>query len=96
MIAAEGELQASKALGHAARTVVDCPQALQVSSSLSASIFTFKTNPLTNPSVPYNLCIGAQISHLLTVLNVKMLIGAFNHEKALDCEIFANIRITFV
>ena len=52
VIAAEGELQASKALGHAARTVVDCPQALQVSSSLSASIFTFKTNPLTNPPVP--------------------------------------------
>ena len=34
VIAAEGELQASKALGHAARTVVDCPQALQVPCSL--------------------------------------------------------------
>ena len=31
MIAAEGELQASKSLAHAARTIVECPQALQVS-----------------------------------------------------------------
>ena len=85
MIAAEGELQASKALGHAARTVVDCPQALQVSSSLSASIFTFKTNPLTNPPVPYDLCVGVPISHLLTVLIVKMLaLATFNQEKALE------------
>ena len=75
VIAAEGELQASKALGHAARTVVDCPQALQVSSSLSASIFTFKTTPLPTPPVPYDLCIGVPFSRLLTVLNVKMLKG---------------------
>ena len=30
VIAAEGELQASKSLSHAARNVIDCPQALQV------------------------------------------------------------------
>ena len=30
MIAAEGELQASKSLAHAAQTILDCPQALQL------------------------------------------------------------------
>ena len=30
VIAAEGELQASKSLSHAAKNVIDCPQALQV------------------------------------------------------------------
>ena len=33
-----------------------------------------------------------------SVLNVKVLVGAFNQEKALvrDCEIFRNLWITFV
>ena len=33
MIAANGELQASKSLANAAKTVVDCPHAVQVLSS---------------------------------------------------------------
>ena len=47
---------------------------------------------LTNPPVPYDLCVGVPISRLLTVrsmsvscsvLNVKAIVGAFNQEKAL-------------
>ena len=47
---------------------------------------------LTNPPVPYDFCAGVPISCLLTVgsmpilhsvLNVKVLVGAFNQEKAL-------------
>ena len=34
VISANGELQASKALANAAKTVVDCPHALQVSSTI--------------------------------------------------------------
>ena len=50
---------------------------------------------LTNPP---DLCPCISVSHLLamhlsllvSVLNVKVLVGAFNQEKA--CEIFANLR----
>ena len=51
---------------------------------------------LTNPPIPYDLCVNNPISRLLTpwvnarivhclnrVLNVKALVGAFNQEKAL-------------
>ena len=47
---------------------------------------------LTNPPILYDFCVGAPISHLLTmgstpvyhsVLNVKALVGTFNQEKAL-------------
>ena len=48
---------------------------------------------LTNPPVPDDFCVGVPISHLLTVgstpvqhsvLNVKVLEGALNQEKARD------------
>ena len=44
---------------------------------------------LTNLPIPYDFCISVPISCLLTVgsmsifLNVKTLVDAFNHEKAL-------------
>ena len=44
---------------------------------------------LTNPPVPYDLCVGvpwvnARLAECLnSVLNVKALVGAFNQEKAL-------------
>ena len=45
---------------------------------------------LTNPPIPYDLCVGVPISRLRglmpiyhSVLNMKALVGAFNQEKAL-------------
>ena len=66
-----------------------------------------KTHSVLKQPIPYDNCGGVPISNFLTigltpvshsVLNVKALVGTLNQERALlcDCEIFANLRITFV
>ena len=47
MISANGELQASKALANAAKTVVDCPHALQVSSTILRHLYNQILDSLT-------------------------------------------------
>ena len=54
---------------------------------------------LTNPPIPYDLCVGVPILHhqltvglhLNSVLNVKALVGAVNQEKALVVGAFSVI-----